>query len=92
MHPEQLNLENEIGVRRNIRTGSAFSVRHRGWDYKDSGTARFHGGNAFVPTFDHLTLTNGESERFAAVQRAVKFFAVGQPTSVVNLHLLSALR
>src|ERR1700759_1871243 len=76
LHFEQLDLEQERGVRRNDAARAARAVAELWRDQQRTRAANFHAGDAFIPTFEDTTRADGERERATTIPRAVEFFAL----------------
>src|SRR5262245_59064439 len=74
---EQLDLEDQRGVRRDDAGSAAFAVGEVGGDGQLAFAADLHGEDTFIPTFDHLADADLELERHAAIDRAVELLSVG---------------
>src|SRR5581483_7180687 len=59
-------------------------------DFELTLAAYFHAGNAFVPAFDHLSLSQREVKGRASY-RAVEFLPRGEPAGVMHFYLAARL-
>ena len=85
-HLQQLNLEMQLGIRRN--TGSAFlTVGEIRRDDELAFAAFLHAGNAFVPALDDLASTEVEHKGFVAVAAGVEFLAILERAGVMDIDL-----
>src|SRR5436853_98684 len=76
------------GIRRYHTACAARAIAELGWDDEGTLTADLHGGDTFVPTGDDPLSADGELKWPAAVERAVKFLALGaaliEPAGVMH--------
>src|SRR5205814_3896662 len=77
LHFEQFDFEDQRGIRRYHTACAARAIAELGWDDEGTLTADLHGGDTFVPTGDDPLSADGELKWPAAVERAVKFLALG---------------
>src|SRR5262245_5282659 len=96
---EQLDVEEEGGVRRDDASGATSAVSHVGWNGKGSSAATFDPADSLVPASNPPAGAEVRREWFVAVAGAVELvaFAVGprrviQPTGVMHGNDLAALR
>src|SRR6476661_1487255 len=75
LHAEQLDLENQRGVRRYHAARAAGAVAECGWDDERALTADLHRGDPFIPAGDDSLPADGKLERLAAVERTVELLA-----------------
>src|SRR3989338_3461956 len=83
-HANQLNLKNQSRVWRNRACYSPLAVSEIPRNRELSFASNLHTRNAMVPTGNHITLADSKRKRNHAVERAVKFGAVGQRARVVH--------
>ena len=69
---EQLDVEDQRGVRRNHAAGAARAVAQSRRNHERALAAHLHAGNAFVPALDHAARAERERERGVAIARAVE--------------------
>src|SRR5436305_13276360 len=82
---EQLDLEREPRVRRDVRAGAARAVAQRRRDDQLALAADLHPHHPLVPPLDDGVAAEDEHERLAALARAVELLAaVGQGADVVH--------
>src|ERR1043166_9476742 len=81
---EQLHVEDERGVTRNLRGLAHGAVAERGRDDEPPPAADLHRPDALVPTFDDHAATEDEGERLPAVTRAVELRPVQESARVVD--------
>src|SRR3954468_3171042 len=85
---EQLDFEEQRGIRRDDAAGAARAVAELGRDRQLALAADLHAGHAFVPAADHVPLAEREHERLAAVLARVELAAFRavreQPAGVVH--------
>src|SRR3979490_1568881 len=88
---QQLDVEQQRGVRGNYAAGAAGTVTERWWNHEPALTACLHSEHALVPTANHFACPHLEAERIVAVTRAVELLALVirralriQPACVVN--------
>src|SRR6185369_1068759 len=85
---EELDFEQQRGVRRNDPAGAARAVAELGRDGELALAADLHAGHALVPALDDVALAEREHERLAAVLARVELAAlrtvVEQPAGVVH--------
>src|SRR5262249_23545753 len=82
-HAEQLDLEDERGVRRDHRRKAARTVPQVRGDGQLALAADAHPLDPLVPPLDDLASPEGKRERAAAVEAGVELAAVLQPPRVV---------
>src|ERR1017187_10246511 len=75
LYIEQFDVEHQRRIRRNDAASAAGAVAQRGRDDQGALPADLHGGDALVPTGDHLALPDRKFERLVAVDRTVEFLA-----------------
>src|SRR5436305_1497503 len=85
LHPQQLDLEDQGGVRRNYAARPAGTVAEVGGDGELPLAADLHAGDAFVPAADDLPAAEVEAEGALAVMAGVELGAVLQPAGVVDV-------
>src|ERR1700682_360487 len=87
LHLEELDVENQGGIRRDRPGGAARAIAELGRDRQCTRAADLHAGDPLVPAGDYLLGAEGELEGLAAVDRAVELLALGaivrQPAGVV---------
>src|ERR1022692_2509921 len=85
---DQLDLEQQRGVRRNDAAGPAGAIAEGRRDDQRALAADLHAGDAFVPPLDHLALPEREGKRAPAIVRAIELGALGavrpEPAGVVH--------
>src|SRR5262245_60833585 len=79
-----LNLEDQLGVGRNLRRRAAPAVGQLGGEPQVALAPDLHAGYALVPALDHFAGAKFEGERLAGVLAGVELRAVEQPAGVVN--------
>ena len=92
LHPEQFHFKDQLRIRRNHAAGAARAVAERRRDGQLPFPAHFHPGDPLVPSFNDLSGAERELERLIPILGRVEFLAVCQPSGVMNLRFLSALR
>src|SRR5581483_2571498 len=83
---EELDLERQLRIRRNRVAGAALSVSEIGRNDQLSLASHLDALHAFIPALDHLSGTEFEGERPAAVETAVELLTVLQPAGVMNVN------
>src|SRR6185295_7285667 len=89
--PNQLDVEEERGVRRDHTTRPSRAIAEVRGDHEFSLTAHFHSGNSFIPPLDHLADADLEFERPPPVAARIELLAVLQGSRVVDLNLVAGL-
>src|SRR6202035_528010 len=74
---EELDVEDQRGVRRNDAAGAAGAVAELGRNDQRALAADLHGRDAFVPAANDLADADLERERLVAIDRRVEFLALG---------------
>src|SRR5262249_16993575 len=87
--PEQLDLEDERGARRDHAARAALTVAQMGRDAELARAAHPHRAGAFVPALDDASLADGKAQRLAAVVRRIELLAALEPAGVVHAHLVA---
>ena len=83
---EDLNVEDEDGVRGDIRSSSLSSIAVVRGENEGSALTNLHGSDTLVPAGDDLALAKAERERTASSGR-IELRAIQQSSGVVNLHV-----
>jgi len=86
---QKLHVEVEGGIGRDGPRMTPLTVRVVGRTDEVGPFADAHLGHPFVPSSNHLTLSNLELERLSSVSRRVKLLAIGQGPGVVDNDRLS---
>src|SRR6202035_1256061 len=93
---EELDVEDQRGVRRNDAAGAAAAVAELGRNDQRALAADLHGRDAFVPAANDLADADLERERLIAIDRRVEFLALGgvliKPPGVMHDAGLAGLR
>src|SRR5262245_5593615 len=82
---DELDFEDQRGVRRNDGRRSAFAVAERRGDDELALSAGFHARDALVPSLDDAPCTELEVERLVPALGAVELLAVDERARVVHL-------
>src|SRR5690606_5959219 len=93
LHFEEVDLEEQRGVRRDHAAGPAGAVAELGRDHEPAGATDPHAGDALIPAADHVAGAEREAERLAPVLARVELRAglavLEQPAGVVHRDLLA---
>ena len=73
LHSQQLNIEDQRGIRGNHSAGATSAIAKFGRDDQGALAAHLHPGDPLVPASDHLMRPEGELKGLAAIDRAVEF-------------------
>src|SRR5690606_20055009 len=89
LHAQQLDFEDEGGIRWNHATSAACTIAQRSWNDQGAGAADLHALYAFVPAFDDVTCAERETERIVAVLARIELGAsaavrILQPARVMD--------
>src|SRR5581483_6054101 len=74
LYGRKLNIEHEVGIGRDLRTGRMGTIRLFSGDDQPSNTANLHSRYAFCPAIDHLI--EPERNRISKVMRALEYSTV----------------
>jgi len=81
----ELNVENEVRIRRNYAAKAACAISHVGGDGEFPFLALDHIEEAFVPAFDNLANADNHTERAATgIARGVKLCTVFEFSGVMD--------
>src|SRR5215471_17811916 len=85
----QLDVKNE-GCIRGYNPGIAMrAIGELRWNPQLPLAAYFHSLHTLVPAFDDVATPQGEGEWLARIDGAIEFLPRGEPSGVVNSHLLA---
>src|SRR5713101_3513954 len=77
LYTQQLDIEDQRGIRRNHPAGAACAIAELGRDRQGALASHLHSGDALVPAGNDLVCPEGELTRLAAVDRAVELCPLG---------------
>src|SRR5439155_26283105 len=93
---QQFDVEHQRRVRRDNAAGAPGAIAELGRDHQRAFAADLHPGDALVPAFDDLLLTECEIEGLAAIERAVELgpllAIVVEPAGVMDADLVAGRR
>src|ERR1700682_2172956 len=86
---EKLHLEDESRIWRDHATGSLLAISELGGNRKLAFSAHAHRGHTLVPSLDDLAASQHKAEGFVAIEGAVKFRSIRQPSGIVHDYCLT---